>query len=259
VLDASAHGALSVSGNGSVQASNGTIDVSSNAADALTASGNANVSALSIGAVGGVAVSGGARLSPSPVAIGGVADPFAGVPTPSLGGPVLPAVNVSGNQVRAVNPGTYKSITVSGNGLLELRSGIYVVTQAISVSGNGVLVGQGVLLYLGCGTSSAVQSCGAGQPGASFSVSGNGLYTLNGMTGGTYSGLTLFADRNNTSTIGLSSGATSVFTGGIYARSGAFTLTGSGGTVTLNGVIAVDTAAIPGNGALLLTASGGEE
>jgi hypothetical protein len=145
--------------------------------------------------------------------------------------------------VRAVNPGTYKSITVSGNGLLELRSGIYVVTQAISVSGNGVLVGQGVLLYLGCGTSSAVQSCGAGQPGASFSVSGNGLYTLNGMTGGTYSGLTLFADRNNTSTIGLSSGATSVFTGGIYARSGAFTLTGSGGTVTLNGVIAVDTAA----------------
>jgi hypothetical protein len=109
-----------------------------------------------------------------------------------------------------------------------------------------------VTIYLTCGTTSAAQACATGQAGATLTVSGTAIYTLTAPTTGTYGGLTIFADRNNTSTISLSGNASDSLSGGIYAKTGALSLSGNGGVTQLNALIVVGTAAISGNGSITL-------
>jgi hypothetical protein len=230
------------------------IDVNSNASVALAASGNGTVSATSIGVVGGYSVSGNAKLSPTPKSISPVSDPFAAVPTPSLTGPMQPAVNISSTTTKTINPGTYPSLTASSKAVLTLQPGVYVVTQSVSISGTAKITGSGVTIYLACGTTSAAQACATGQPGATLTVSGTAIFTLSAPTTGTYGGLTIFADRNNTSTVSLSGNASDSLSGGIYAKTGALSLSGNGGVTQLNALIVVGTAAISGNGSITLNA-----
>jgi hypothetical protein len=211
---------LSLSGQASLTV-NGAVDVNSNATTALSASNQTSLSATSIGVVGGVST-GKASIKPKPVTITPVGDRFAAVPTPSLSGTVQPPVTVSSG-TKSITPGIYSSLSVSG-GTLTLQPGVYVVTQSVSVSMTGTLTGSGVTLYLACGTSSTAQACASGQSGATFTVGDQGTYVLSAPTSGTFSGLTIFADRNNTSTLSLSAQATDGLTGGIYAKSGALSL-----------------------------------
>jgi hypothetical protein len=213
------------------------------------------LSATSIGVVGGVSTSGNANLSPAPTTITPVSDPFAAVPTPSLSGPVQPAVNVGGNNSTTIPPGTYKSLSVSASGILTLQPGIYVVTQAVSVSGYGEITGSGVTIYLACGSASAAQACASGEKGAVLTVSGTGIYNLVAPTSGSDAGLTIFADRNNTATVSLSGNASDTLTGSVYAKSGALALSGNGATTQLNMVVVVGTATLSGNGSITLNAA----
>jgi hypothetical protein len=65
VLDPTAGGALSLSGNADINLTTGNIVVDSNSKTALTESGNASIKAASIQVVGGVSKSGNASLSPA--------------------------------------------------------------------------------------------------------------------------------------------------------------------------------------------------
>jgi hypothetical protein len=118
------------------------------------------------------------------------------------------------------------------------------VTQSVLVSG-GTLTGSGVTIYLACGTSSTAQACASGQSGATFTASGQGSYVLSAPPSGTLKGLTIFADRNNTSALTLTAQAGDSLTGAIYAKSGSLIVSGNAtsafqarivvGTLTLNG------------------------
>src|SRR5262249_51343086 len=157
---------------------------------ALSASGNALVTAGSIQVVGGVKLSGGAVLSPSHALAGAqyyLADPLAGLPVPTAGGARL-ALHLSRNSTLTINPGFYSSIKVSGNAGLTLNPGVYVLAGGgLTVTGSGSILGAGVLLY----------NAGSNypSPGGSFgglTLSGNGTIDLSPATTGVYAGVLIF-------------------------------------------------------------------
>jgi hypothetical protein len=92
-----------------------------------------------------------------------------------------------------IAPGVYSQITVGTGTALTLSPGVYVLTGPISMTA-GSISGSGVMIYLACSTYPT--ACPAGGSGALFDLTG-GTLTLSPPTSGTYSGMTVFADRNN--------------------------------------------------------------
>ena len=127
VLDPTAGGALSLSGNADINTT-GNVVVDSQASNAISASGNATVTAASVQVVGGVSKSGNAKVTKTgtPAATG---DPLAGLAAPTVpsytGTPV--SESLSGNSTATISPGLYSQITVSGNARLTLNPGVYVI------------------------------------------------------------------------------------------------------------------------------------
>ncbi len=231
ILNATASGALSVSGNASLTIP-GYVVVDSSSKTALIESGNAQVSAASISVVGGVQESGNAKLSPAPVTgAASVPDPLAGLSVPSMTGSRT-TVSVTGNWSLTINPGIYTSITVSGNGKLTMTAGIYVIAGGgFAVSGNGIVSGSGVMIY---NAGSAYPN-----PGGSFgsiSFSGNTTVNLSAPTSGPYAGVLIFQSRDNYRALALSGNA-SASGGTIYAASAALVLSGNANVTHLTAVV----------------------
>ena len=68
-----------------------------------------------------------------------MADPLANLPAPTAGTSNA-AVNLSGNGTYTLNPGDYPSISVSGNVVLILNSGTYIIgSGGITISGNATV------------------------------------------------------------------------------------------------------------------------
>jgi hypothetical protein len=255
VLNASAPGSLSISGNGTIN-SGGVVVVDSSATNAVVASGNAAVTANGVLVVGGVSKSGNAVVTKTGTP-GATSDPLASLPSPTPGA-LLPAVAVSGSNAITIGPGTYPSLKVSGNGKLTLQPGIYFIAGGgISVTGNGSLTtgagyspdtGAGVLIY------------NAGNASGNFGgidLSGNGAFNLTAPTLGTYQGILVFEARDNTRAISFGgNGGVGIAPGStIYAKSALLAL---GGNSTLQSQVSlvVDRYQISGNGSSSLTTDG---
>jgi hypothetical protein len=235
VLDPTAAGALSVSGNAHLTTP-GTLVVDSSSKTALSASGNAHVTAsLGIGVVGGVQTSGHAVLSPTPATgVPPESDPLAGLPPPPFIN-VRGSVNLSRNTSQTISPGIFSQITVSGNASLRLEPGIYVIAGGgLTVSGNGhismaaggspdPITGTGVILY-NAGSSFP-------NPGGTFgaiTIGGNATIQLAFPSTGAADGLVLFQSRDNTKTLSLGGSAHVDLAGGIlYAPSALLSISGS--------------------------------
>ena len=82
VLNKTASGALQVTGTSTINVS-GPVYVDSSSSSALVASGSGKVKGTSIQVVGGVSVSGGASLSPTPVTGAALPDPLPGLQPPT--------------------------------------------------------------------------------------------------------------------------------------------------------------------------------
>ncbi len=108
VLDPSAGGALSLSGNASINLTGG-LYVDSSSSTAISASGNAAVKAAVIDVNGKVSKSGNASLSPAPVTGSVVvADPLAIAAAPSTSGLTkYGSESLSGNSSATIKPGIY--------------------------------------------------------------------------------------------------------------------------------------------------------
>lgn len=225
VLDEDATDAVHVDGNARITAA-GDIAVNSSASPAVNASGNARITGTAIGIVGDTQRSGNARLSPAPTQVDPAGDPLASLVAPDLGEAAAPVVMAGGNSRRTIGPGTYRSIIVGGNARLTLEPGVYVITEGITVSGNGRLLGDGVVLYLACGGATS-EMCAAGESGADLALSGNGRYELTAPTSGDYDGVAVFADRNNAAELSFRSNQGPSFTGTLYARSAHLSVEGN--------------------------------
>jgi hypothetical protein len=257
VLSPTASSALSVTGNGTISVPGGRIAVNSTGKPAASLTGNATVTATQIGGPGAPSqfkVAGNGRFSPAPVAQSAVSDPLAALlECPGAGTPspcpttVVSNVALTGNGSATINPGIYQSISLTGNGKLTLNPGVYVITGSLSVAGNGSISGSGVTLYFAC--SAYPTPCGAGQSGASFSLTGNGIVNLSAPNSGAFQGVSVFADRNDTATDTLI-GNGSTIGGTVYAKSATLTLTGNG-KVTIGRLI-VNALTLTGNGSVTI-------
>ena len=241
VLDPSASGALSLSGNASINVS-GVIYVDSSSSSALSAAGNAKVKASAIDVHGGVQKTGNASLSPTPITgAQTLADPLSGLALPSTSGmKSYGTEKLSGNSSATIQPGIYSQITVSGNAKLTLSSGTYILEGGgFSVSGNASVSGSGVMIV---NAGSNYPSMGGAY--GSISLGGNGSSNLSPLSTGTYAGIAILQPGDNTSSLSISGNALDM-TGAIYAPKAQLIESGNG---QLNSAIVVGTMTVSGNG-----------
>lgn len=240
VMSSSAASALDLSGNGSLSVSGGNVQVNSSATGAIAVSANATLTVTSGNVYVVGTATGTSHISPSPLHGSTVTDPLSSVPVPS--------VATAGTGSTTLNPGVFSSLSVTGNSTVTMNPGTYVFKGAITVAGNGTLTGHGVTIYLACSNYPA--ACTSGQSGASMTVTGNGVVDLSAPSYGTYQGLTVFADRNNTSTIDFGGNGSTRFVGTSYQLAGTLNLHGNGSNSTVNSRMIANKVAITGNSAV---------
>jgi hypothetical protein len=250
ILNPTASGALSLSGNSSINVP-GNVVVDSNSKTALTESGNAKITAASVQVVGGTSKTGNSTWSPTPVTgAASVSDPLAGLAVPTSG-TSQGAVNLSDNSSLTINPGIYTSIRASGNASLTLNPGVYILAGGgLTVTGNASISGSGVTLY---NTESAFPNPGGTYGG--ITLSGNGSFNLTAPTTGPYAGIVLFQARTNTRAISISGNAADGMSGTVYAPAALLYLSGN---ASLQGAVVVNELSLSGNAASTQAADGGD-
>jgi hypothetical protein len=249
VLDPTANGALSIAGNGSIHIP-GSIFVDSSSATALTATGNAQVSAAGIQVVGHVQQAGNASLTPAPVTGAAVvANPLGSLTGPSTTGLTnYGSASIGGNALQTLNPGIYSRISIAGSARVTLNPGLYLIERGgFTVSGNATVSGQGVTLY---NTLSNYPQTTGTHGGITFS--GTGAITLTAPTSGPYAGVLVFQPSANTRALSLSGNASGL-AGTVYAPSAQVVLSGN---AQLNAALVVDRLSISGNGVSTEVADG---
>jgi hypothetical protein len=250
VLNKTAAGALTLSGNAGVQMG-GVVVVDSSSASALSVSDNATVSAAAIRVVGGVSSTGHPTLSPSPITGAAyVADPLAGLAVPS-GGASQGAVSLSGTASQTINPGVYSNISVSGGASLTLNPGVYVIAGGgFTVTGGASVSGSGIMIY-----NAGANYPSTGGPFGGINLSGTGAISLEPAATGPYAGILVYQARDNASTVALSGSGISIPTGVIYAPNPSAPLVMSGGQ--FKGSLVAGKLNISGNTVAQLTAGSG--
>ncbi|HWF63467.1 MAG TPA: hypothetical protein VN685_02525, partial [Rhizomicrobium sp.] len=167
----------------------------SDASNALSVGGSADVHVPCAETVGGDVVTSGLHLTSCGSVKNNapyVADPFASVATPPVGS----CGTVSG-------PGTYcGGLTFQGTN--SLSPGIYVINGGtLKFNANANISGSGVTFYL--------------TNGATLDMAGNATVDLSAPTSGTYSGLLFYGDRTQATAVNKINGdASSLLTGTIY-------------------------------------------
>jgi hypothetical protein len=242
ILDPTADGALTVSGNATINVT-GSIVVNSNSSSALTVNGNPTLTAASIPVVGNVHESGHPTFSPAPVTgAAAVADPLANLAPPSTSGMTnYGAAKITGNSTQTLQPGIYSEITISGKASVTLSPGVYLIEGGgFTVSGNASVTGTGILIY---NTGSKYPNSG-GTYGA-IKLSGNSTVELSPATSGVYAGVVIDQDPNDTQTVDIGSDI-SLASGWLYAPKAPVVLSGH---AQFTGSLDVDLLTLSGNAA----------
>jgi hypothetical protein len=249
VLNSSASGALTVSGNASINIP-GQIVVDSSSSSALKASGNAQVAGTVIDVQGGFQTSGNATITSAPTTGVSLPDPFAALAGPSTTGlNSYGAERLSGNSSGTICPGIYSQITVSGNASLTLNPGVYIIEGGgLTVTGNASISGSGVMIY---NAGSNYPSSGGNFGGVTFT--GNGTFSLSGPTTGAYAGVLIFQSRQNTRALSFSGNAMAGMTGTIYAANASLSMSGNS---SLQNPLVVGMLNLSGNVSLTQTTQG---
>ena len=261
-LNATAAGAITASGSANITFSGCSIfSNSNNSTDSilLGPKGSAKITVTNgtVGAVGGVEVSGGSSLTP-PATSGGsaVSDPYQGVSMPTSSPActfMLPTVSAR----QTIGPGLSigatpipsscttitltGGITIKGVGNLTLNAATYILNSTsaaaptLSVSNGGSLSGNNVTLVFTAASTALY-------PSTMMDLSGGGVLptvNLTAPTSGTTSGIAIFGDNtagSHSMPVGtqfsVTNGATLTFVGAIYVPKGAINYSGAANSVT---------------------------
>ncbi len=223
-LDLYARGGTTIQGTAAVNLTECSLFDNSNDTSALTAGGSAQLSARSVGVVGGIA--GGATITATDGVFTGqfpVSDPYAEASYPAYFG--CDQHNYTAKANATVGPGVYcGGITVNSGAVLTLNAGIYYLDQgSLTLNGGATLNGSNVTLVF---TSSN------GRNYADASVNGGATVNLTAPTAGQTKGIVVFGDRSMpTGTVfKFNGGATQTFGGALYLPKAAVNFAGGAGT-----------------------------
>ena len=214
VLNPTASYAMNLQGSFDVSTPGCGVVVNSNSSTALEFTGSGGtLTAGSVGVVGGV---GGQIGDSNPMPVTGIApqnDPLAYVPPPEYNTSSVPCgAAPTTTTIGPSNAGG--TVCYSGDVTLSnqtLNPGVYVFTGNVSFS--GTVTGTGVTFYLLGGLDAS-----------------NGVLNLSAPTSGTYNGILIFADRNNSNSLSFDKGSASGNLDGIiYAPNSPMQLNDSGG------------------------------
>lgn len=185
-------------------------------------------------------------------------DPLAGTPSPCTqgysctGGSALSVPSSGGT----INPGTYSSISING-GTVTFNPGIYIITgtpggagcpnDCLVIPGNATISGSGVMFYF--------------MNDATIDMTGTPTINLSPPTSGTYAGILMFQDPNDTSTVApngprLGGNSGSSFTGALYFPTAQVTFFGNNTSVNV-GMLVAQSISLSGSPTLNLTANVG--
>ena len=197
LLNRTAKGALTDTGNGSVNVTNANIVIDSNDPAAGVATGNGNVIANGFYITGtpGTSTSGSGRFIGNVSHGPPIPDPLAKLPEPdesTLTVRSTSTLQISDSAPHTLLPGVYKGgINISGQGAVTLQPGIYYFDGGgFRSTGQGSLTGMGVLLY-----NAPVNT------GDVVAITGQGSVNITPPTSGTYQGISLFQDRTSTAPV----------------------------------------------------------
>jgi Flp pilus assembly protein TadG len=238
VLDRSACSALGITGSAWIKVPNGNIHVNSNCSTAMTATGSAIIETQSpMTIVGGYRATGSVTFSQTPRTGQPVqSDPLLGLvqPNPSdytirgAGTAAVPKTwKFTGSSSATLYPGTYYGgLSFTGSNIITLMPGIYVMAgSGFSVTGSTRITGSNVFIYI---TNDPSHPTGDGDWG-NMKLTGSQSVTLTPPATGTYAGMLIMQDRNDSQTADMT-GSTSLSgtSGIIYLPAATLNMTGSG-------------------------------
>jgi hypothetical protein len=248
-LDPHASAAMNGQGMTSVVLNNCSLYDNSDSPTAFTVGGSAQISALSVGVVGGI--SGGANVATTQgikTGIGAVVDPYAADSFPPFYG--CTQNNYSANQNATIDPGVYcGGIKVNAGATLTLNPGIYYLDGGdLTVNGGATLAGVGVTL---------VFSKKNKNTWANATLNGNATINLTAPTSGPTAGIVMFGDRGmpTGTTFKFNSGASQYLGGAIYLPTAAITFAGGSATSTSCTQIIGNTIAFVGSSSVAINCS----
>lgn len=208
ILDASASGALSITGNGQVTM-NCSLQVNSTSSTAAQSKGSSTITTGATCVVGGY--TGNGWLPTPQTGCPPLSDPLASLPEPSA--PAL-ACSLASSSTVPGNCTFTGSVSISGS--VTLQPGLYYLKNAqVSVSSNANLSGSGVTIFA--------------DANSTLNLGGGGSITLSAPTSGTYAGILIFQSRSTpaTATVTLGGNGTLSLDGSLYVPSATLALSGN--------------------------------
>jgi Flp pilus assembly protein TadG len=226
VLDLSGRSSLTATGSGLVMLTgDASVIVNSSDPDAAAVSNGGTLIAPTFEIVGGATTSGtsGGFFGDINKGVDPQPDPLRDVPHPDISEIVTQSrgpVHLS-NGTRTLQPGIYNGgITVSGQGNLQLQSGIYYMEGGgFQFGGQGNLYADGVMIF---------NSPKQPSDNISISGSGSGSVYLTPPKSGVYQGMTLFQRRDAENEMSVSGNGAFHVTGTFYAANARLKVAGGG-------------------------------
>jgi hypothetical protein len=259
VLNTSAAGALTASGSGSVAVNPGSIVVDSSSTTALTASNSGSVTAASaIDVVGGTSISS-STVTPTPVTgFKAITNPLSALAAPWVSTTAKTLATECPNSTCSMTAGVYTSFTDS-NKAITMAAGTYVIEGGMILSNSGSITATaGVTIYLTCPTgyaSTTLTPTCSSTSGDYFNIEGAGAFSLTAPSSGTYQGVALMIDPNDSTDIALGNSGTIAINGTVDGPSAILSITGNAGSAALNSVMIVNEVSATNSGKLSLAST----
>lgn len=243
VLNPTAPGALTNTGNGAMTVVGVPTLVNSNSPTAATATGGGTVISPEFD-ITGVPGTGGSGTFQGTINNGQqpVPDLLGYLPEPDPSTMIVQSNNpthVSGTQTVTLNPGVYKGgIQVSGQGSLNLNPGIYYMNGGgFAFTGQGSLNANGVMIVNNPKSNSDV-----------ININGLGSINFSPMTSGIYQGISLWQVRSSSNTVTVSGNGSSSMSGTFYVAGGNLSVTGNGTNDVIGAQYISNTVTLGGGG-----------
>lgn len=250
VLNESASSAFKAQGTPKITLNGCSLYDNSANGTALRVGGAATVSALFVGAVGGIL--GESNITATQGIVSGsapVPDPYAALADPSFGG--CSDNNFTAKDLVTIDPGVYcGGMTINAGANVTLNPGTYYLDRgSLSVNGSATLQGDGVTLVFTSRT---------GKNYATATINGGATVNLTAPNTGPTAGIVFYGDRDAPAgtLFKFNGGASQNFGGALYLPKGDVTFAGGADTGTGCTQIVADTIAFVGNSNLAIDCSG---